>query len=1133
MKPVSQYSYFFIFLISILAFARPMPSMAFPVEAYAGNSVLAQGKWVKISVSETGMYLLSTADLRRWGFNNPSRVRVYGYGGQRISDHLTAANYIDDLPQVQTATTARGIVFYGVGPETWSVDSRSGRHTRTLNPFSTKGYYYLTDSDVALREIPSETGGLTDTPATTVTAAIVHEQDLISPNRSGHYAVGEDFRFTQSRDFRFNLPGRVEGTDVWMQCSFLANTPSATSKLTFTANGTTLPSASSDNIRPNSSSDACGDTCVTNKTFSINGTTLNLNLRYSVSGVVKDAYLDYIVVNYTRALDMSAALSGFFISDRNFTIAGASAQTTVWDVTDPLNISAMEHAGADGGSATVSAPRTGMRRYIAWNDNSAFKTPVNEGTVKNQDIHSEPVPDMVIVTTSALRTEAERIAELHRNSSDSLNVYVVEQSLVYNEFGSGCGDVNAIRRMLKMFYDRGNAGDGHRLKYLLMMGRGTFDHRHLTTQGKNQRYEPLPIWQTNTGHNVSTSYCSDDILAMLADDSGLNFGADKLDIAVGRISARTADEARVFVDRLIKYCNNPVAGEWRNHVMLLADDQDSGTHMNQTETMFKNMQSYDSGRGMMYTKVYIDEFEFSNSMYAGARDKMYRTLDNGVAWWNYIGHGGSTTLTADKQFETSDLYSLYLRHAPVFYAATCTFGRWDDVEQCGIEALTLEESGGAVAAISATRPVYISLNGVLSASLGLEAFARDENGRFRTVGEIINRAKNAMTNDDLNKRRYVLLGDPAMRLMVPENHAVLESIDGVEVTEENQVTVSALQRPVFRGSIYDTNGQKMTSFNGTVSLTLYDAEYSSTTRGRGTEKDPGAQVTFEQQGNRLYAGSGIVTGGEFAVTVPMPAEVSDNFRPAALNMYARAESGEEASGMNRDFYVYGFDDTAEADTVPPTIDHIYINHETFNNGDAVNSTPTLIVSVSDNVGINLSNSGVGHQMAVSVDGKLSYNNVAAYYTPAEDGSIGGSVMFPLGTLSNGHHELTFKVWDTSSNSSAAVIEFNVVEGQAPKIFDAYSDANPASVEANFYVSHNRPDAMLAVTVDILDLDGRLLWSEYNKGRADKFLSSPIHWNLCNSAGHRVPRGIYLYRVTVATDGCETSTLTKRIAVTGQ
>ncbi|MDE6326294.1 MAG: type IX secretion system sortase PorU, partial [Duncaniella sp.] len=660
-----------------------------------------------------------------------------------------------------------------------------------------------------------------------------------------------------------------------------------------------------------------------------------------------------------------------------------------------------------------------------------------------------------------------------------------------------------------------------------------FDHRRVTTQGQNQRYEHLPIWQTNTGHNVSSSYCSDDILAMMADGSGLNFGGDKLDIAVGRISARTADEARVFVDRLIKYCNAPIAGEWRNHVMLLADDQDSGTHMNQTETMFNNMQSYDSGLGMMYTKVYIDEFEFSNSMYAGARDKMYRTLNNGVAWWNYIGHGGSTTLTADKQFETSDLYSLYLRHAPVFYAATCTFGRWDDVEQCGIEALTLEESGGAVAAISATRPVYISLNGVLSASLGLEAFARDENGRFRTVGEIINRAKNAMTNDDLNKRRYVLLGDPAMRLMVPENHAVLESIDGVEVTDENQVTVSALQRPVFRGSIYDTGGRKMTSFNGTVSLTLYDAEYSSTTRGRGTEKDPGAKVTFEQQGNRLYAGSGIVTGGEFAVTIPMPAEVSDNFRPAALNMYARAESGEEASGMNRDFYVYGFDDTAQPDTVPPTIDRIYINHESFRNGDAVNTTPTLIVSVSDDVGINLSNSGVGHQMAVSVDGKLSYNNVAAYYTPAEDGSAGGTVIFPLGTLSNGHHELTFKVWDTSSNSSAAVIELNVVERQDPKILDAYYAHNPASVEANFYVSHNRPDAMLTVTVDILDLDGRLLWSDSNKGRADMFLSSPIHWDLCNSAGHRVPRGIYIYRVTVSSGSGENSSISKRIAVTGQ
>lgn len=1132
MKPVSQYNLLFIFLISVLALGRPVPATAFPVETYAANSVLAQGKWVKISVSETGVYLLSNADLRRWGFNDPSRVRVYGYGGQRISDNLTAANYIDDLPQVQTATTARGIVFYGVGPETWAVDSRSGRHTRTTNPFSTKGYYYLTDSDAAPREIPAESGTPASTPATTVTAAVIHEQDLISPNRSGHYAVGEDFRFNQSRDFRFNLPGRVEDTDVWMQCSFLANTPSATSRLTFTANGSTLPSSPSDNIRPNSSSDACGDTCVTSKTFSINGSTLNLNLRYSVSGVVKDAYLDYIVVNYTRNLDMDAALAGFFTTDRCFTIAGASAQTTVWDVTDPLNLNTIETAATQNG-ATASTPRTGLRRYIAWNDNSAFRTPVNEGTVRNQDIHSVPVPDMVIVTTSALRSEAERIARLHRDSRDSLDVYVVEQSLVYNEFGSGCGDVNAIRRMLKMFYDRGNAGGGKRLKYLLMMGRGTFDHRRVTTQGQNQRYEHLPIWQTNTGHNVSSSYCSDDILAMMADGSGLNFGGDKLDIAVGRISARTADEARVFVDRLIKYCNTPVAGEWRNHVMLLADDQDSGTHMKQTETMVNNMQSYESGLGMMYTKVYIDEFEFSNSMYAGARDKMYRTLDNGVAWWNYIGHGGSTTLTADKQFETSDLYSLYLRHAPVFYAATCTFGRWDDVEQCGIEALTLEESGGAVAAISATRPVYISLNGVLSASLGLEAFARDENGRFRTVGEIINRAKNAMTNDDLNKRRYVLLGDPAMRLMVPENHAVLESIDGVEVTDENQVTVSALQRPVFRGSIYDTRGEKMTSFNGTVSLTLYDAEYSSTTHGRGTEKDPGEKLTFEQQGNRLYSGSGAVIAGEFAVTIPMPAEVSDNFRPAALNMYARAESGEEASGMNRDFYVYGFDDTAQADTVPPTIDRIYINHESFRSGDAVNTTPTLIVTVSDDVGINLSNSGVGHQMAVSVDGKLSYNNVAAYYTPAEDGSAGGSVIFPLGTLSNGHHELTFKVWDTSSNSSAAIIEFNVVEGQAPKIFDAYSDANPASVEANFYVSHNRPDAMLTVTVDILDLDGRLLWSDSNKGRADMFLSSPIHWDLCNSAGHRVPRGIYIYRVTVSTGSGETSSVSKRIAVTGQ
>ena len=50
-----------------------------------------------------------------------------------------------------------------------------------------------------------------------------------------------------------------------------------------------------------------------------------------------------------------------------------------------------------------------------------------------------------------------------------------------------------------------------------------------------------------------------------------------------------------------------------------------------------------------------------------------------------------------------------------------------------------------------------------------------------------------------------------------------------------------------------------------------------------------------------------------------------------------------------------------------------------------------------------------------------------------------------------------------------------------------------------------------------------------------YLSSPIHWDLTNTAGSRVGRGIYVYRATVMTDAtgdtpAASSSVAKRIAV---
>lgn len=56
---------------------------------YASNSLLSEGKWVKIRVDKTGIYKLSYADLKNMGFSDPSKVSVHGYGGWPLDEDFS------------------------------------------------------------------------------------------------------------------------------------------------------------------------------------------------------------------------------------------------------------------------------------------------------------------------------------------------------------------------------------------------------------------------------------------------------------------------------------------------------------------------------------------------------------------------------------------------------------------------------------------------------------------------------------------------------------------------------------------------------------------------------------------------------------------------------------------------------------------------------------------------------------------------------------------------------------------------------------------------------------------------------------------------------------------------------------
>lgn len=1118
---------------------------ALSLTTYAPSSVLSSGRWVKVNVSQTGIHLITESQLRSWGFTDPSKVNVYGYGGGRISDVLSAANYIDDLPQVQSVKTSRGIFFYAQGPVKWTA-ATSSRYIPSQNPFSTVGCYFLSDVEATQAEPSELTPGETSTdPVTEFDDRLFHEVDRYSPGMTGHQLLGEDFRLTPSQTFTFDLPDRVEGSKVWMQTNFFAKTLNVSSKLTFTANGQTLPSASSDDIRSSdNSSYTHGRDATTRKEFEISGERLTLGITHSSTATVHVANLDFISINYRRALRLRDGSLQFYLSSPAFILEGASASTRVWDVTDPLNIYQLSTQVSDG-KATCVNHYTGKRSYIAWDETATYPSPDFAANIGNQDLHAAETPDMVIFSPAKWIAQAQRIAD-HHIANDEMTVLVVDQDAVFNEFSSGVRDVAAFRKMLKMFWDRGKDGD-RQLRFALFFGRGVFDNRLISEQCAGIDYPVMPLWQTDTGADDNSSYTTDDIFAFLNDGSGSATSSDRLCIAVGRIPARSVDEAKNAVNKFLRYVNESPTGAWRNHFMLVADDENQGIHMLQSDKMQKLLINTDGEDGDQYffDKVYIDAYEKFAGAYPDAREKMFRLLNEGVMWWNYVGHAGRTSWTAEKLLTSDDLDELYLKRYPILYAATCDFMRWDEPTICGTEVMFNHTSGGIIAAISATRPVYINDNGTQVYALARQMLLRDDPAKTRTIGEIYMATKNDIRPLDQNDRpgnivassnrlRYALMGNPAMKLVAPENRIKISKINGKDLDPADPPTLMARQEVTVEGSIYDPTCQAVLSdFNGDISVVLYDAERSITTLGNGNDPSDAVKYTYEDQGDRLLVGGGKVENGHFSIKLIMPAEIADNYRPAALNMSADADDGRSAMGCERNIYAYGTDENAEPDTEAPVIEYLALNHTNFRSGDTVNDSPMVLAKITDNRAINLSTAGVGHQMTLTLDDNKTYTDVSTYFTPIDNSQAEGNIAYPIDYLTPGYHTLKLRVWDSASNLAESTIEFSVDPRQAPTIYDVYADCNPASVETNFYISHNRPDATATVTVTVYNLLGSEVWSSTETGRSDMFSTAPLHWDLRDNAGHRVNRGIYLYRATITTDGEIHTSAVKRLAVTAR
>lgn len=1133
--------YYYIRLMACLAVLAMTASSAEALDKqyYAPTSKLAEGQWVKIAVQESGIYQITADDILSWGLGSDlSQIHVFGYGGAPLSEVMLNDNYSDDLPQVPVVRSGDRILFYAQGPTTWRELYQIFPYVQVQHPYANTGCYLVTnnarydDIDITLAD-NSPTGAI----KSSYIERLYHEKEIINPGHTGRNYLGESFGNNIKQMFQFDLNGLVEGSTVSVYPVFAAKTSDANGYLTYWYNDNQLTRTDDDvilNYYNNNYTHYYLAKSV--KQFTLDGTDqLRFKVNFSCTGTVHEARLDFITVNYERHLAMRDGCLAFGLDkasrDTTYRLTGCAGSTRVWDVTVPSS-PVQQNITMTDNIAAFSPSTTGRREFIAFDESATgYFHPELVGEVPNQNIHAQATPDMIILAPAAYLEQAQRVAALHERY-DHYDVLVLDHEQVFNEFSSGTRDAMAYRRLCKMFYDRGESEDGHRLQYLLLFGSGSYDNRMIGTDTGFLDNHKLLTWQSKASNTEENSFTTDDYFAVLDDGSSID-NNDKMNIAVGRMIFRNQDEARTVVDKLENYITRPDYGSWKNRMMFVADDEDTGIHMKQSNSMINTIRDH-GGENMVYDHVYIDAFDAvdvdGKRTYPDARAKMFNSLNEGTLWWNYIGCSSTQRWTNEGLLSRSDVDSLMnYSHLPVLYAATADFFRFDNDSVSSGEHMLIKPDGGVIAAIGSARITYLYENGLLDQAMASHIFAGDESGRPMRIGDIIKTAKNNVNAFDDNKRRYIVFGDPAMRLAYAPLTARIESINGQAVDDEGYepLVFWAHDSVEFSGKIIGLDGRVATDFNGVVVSTLFGPEQSITTHGYGNS---GKQVTYEDWSNRLTVISDTVVNGEFTVHVIIPDTVNgepDNVRPALINLYAYdSRDSLEARGSSSDFYIF----KQVADTIGPDIITMVLNDEKFIDGGNVNASPVLLATVADESGVNLSPAESKPSMVLVLDGSTIYRDLVNYYTPmpTQQGTL-GAISYQLNDLPEGKHYLTLNVWDVYNNQSVKTITFNVSTGAVPEItapgdLDIYCAFDGS--EMTFYVQHDRLGYGESVTIEVYDLMGRCLWQSTPSGDN----ATPVTWNMLDNGGTRVPGGIYIYRATITANGRQMTTRAHKLAI---
>ncbi|OGJ87998.1 MAG: hypothetical protein A2268_05090 [Candidatus Raymondbacteria bacterium RifOxyA12_full_50_37] len=495
----------------------------------------------------------------------------------------------------------------------------------------------------------------------------------------------------------------------------------------------------------------------------------------------------------------SSSLSG--AGSYQFSISGMRSVPEIWDIHGRRFTNASVADNTLSFYDIVYGPTT----YFV--SGRVFSPDHLAAVVPSDLVNSGNGADLLIIAPRSLRPAIASYAAYRR--SQGMEVFIADVEAIYDLFGDGSVNPDAIKAFVKYAYEHFNPSPF----YLLLIG-DTSEGADKLAPERNlvpTYFVQINGWGLASADTRFTTVSGDDLFP---------------DLSVGRIPGRNAQEISQALKKIMDYERYSSPGTWKNDYLLIGGWESIFSTANQRLQDFILKDRFNVRRVDVDT---ASAYFFGNS----SPREVQSIIDNGVMFVNFYGHGGGSVWS---DFDPNIMGHTEARALtnyatlPIVYSLTCltasfeaaTFGLPYDLWPPLGETMLLSSKGGCAAFYGASGHSFTESDYLLSFLVAAKSGERKPR-----VGDIIFDTEQEMlaaygTDYFPVIGQYNLLGDPAMSIVYPASLEVKLEKSVLARGDSLRIFVSTDSVDVGNGvaQVFNDDGTlsffKNFSFNGRV-----------------------------------------------------------------------------------------------------------------------------------------------------------------------------------------------------------------------------------------------------------------------------------------------------------------------------